>query len=40
MVKDCYVAKTKNDVSRARMYKVCVLLIEVTTSDAVAEDRS
>ena len=32
MVKDWYVAKRKDDVSRAGMYKRRVLLIEVATS--------
>ena len=40
MVKDWYVAKTKDDVSHAGMYKRRVLLIEVATSAALAEDRS
>ena len=40
MVKDWYVAKTKDDVSRAGMYKHRVLLNEVATSAALTEDRS
>ena len=40
MVKYWYVAKTKDDVSCAGMYKLRVLLIEVATSATLAEDRS
>ena len=40
MVKDWYVAKRNDDVSRAGMYKCRVLLIEVATSATLAKDRS
>ena len=40
MVKDWYMAKTKDYVSHAQMYKRCVLLIEVATSTNLAEDRN
>ena len=33
-------AKIKGDVSRAGLYKSCVLLIEVVTLAALAEDGS
>ena len=39
LVKDSYVAKTKGNVSCARLYKCNELLIEVATIAALEEDR-